>query len=184
MILPVVWQALTRKSSKFQPIVCSPKMYTLLKLSNNDEEFKNFPGGNTPDPRFRGGQSLFLFSENIVKLQYCSNTRFKKNSWGITVGLFNRNLEFESQLLILQYLLYHYCDSRHQLCGNRYRDLSEIANADGDMKGHAKQGVTLNLKVKHEYIIVFCNNLVISDHDNVEVDNEIFSMAQIQPEIY
>ena len=40
----------------------------LLKLSNNDAEFKNFPGGNTPDSRFRGGQSLFLLSENIRKL--------------------------------------------------------------------------------------------------------------------
>ena len=37
----------------------------LLQLSNNDAQFTNSLGGNTQDPRFKGGQSLILFSENI-----------------------------------------------------------------------------------------------------------------------
>ena len=34
------------------------------------------------------------------------------------------DLEFEGKPLMLQYLLYHYCDLWPQLCGNRQRDLS------------------------------------------------------------
>ena len=37
----------------------------VLKLSYSNAEFKNFPGENTPDPRFRGEESLFLFSDNV-----------------------------------------------------------------------------------------------------------------------
>ena len=40
---------------------------------------KKFPGDNTPDPRSRGKESLFLFSENVPKLSY-SNAEFKTNS--------------------------------------------------------------------------------------------------------
>ena len=37
---------------------------------------KTFPGDPTPDPRFRGEESLFLLSENVLKLSY-SNAEFK-----------------------------------------------------------------------------------------------------------
>ena len=45
-------------------------------LLYSNAEFENFPGKNTPDPRFRGEESLFSFSENVPKLLY-SNTEFK-----------------------------------------------------------------------------------------------------------
>ena len=37
---------------------------------------KHFPGDNAPDPRYRGEEILFLFSENVPKLSY-SNADFK-----------------------------------------------------------------------------------------------------------
>ena len=47
------------------------------KLSYSNAEFKNFPGDITPDPPFRGKESLFLLSENVPKLSYI-NAEFKK----------------------------------------------------------------------------------------------------------
>ena len=43
-------------------------------------EFKQFPGGNTPDPRFGGREgkkreSLFLLSKNVLKLSYNNFSR-------------------------------------------------------------------------------------------------------------
>ena len=38
---------------------------------------KTFPGENTPDPRFRGEESWFYFSENVPTRSY-SNAEFKK----------------------------------------------------------------------------------------------------------
>ena len=64
----------TRKWFKFQPITTIQFSFSkdvLLKLPNSYTEFRNFPRGNTPDLRFslfRGGRSLLLLSENILKL--------------------------------------------------------------------------------------------------------------------
>ena len=50
----------------------------MLKLSYSNAEFKKFPGDNTPDPRFKGEENLFSFSENVPKLSCCnSNAEFK-----------------------------------------------------------------------------------------------------------
>ena len=39
----------------------------------------------------------------------------------------------------------------------------------------------LILKVKHEYLIIHCDIIVISDRDKVEVNTEISSMAHTYP---
>ena len=54
---------------------CSPKMHHNSPTAMWNS--KNFPGDNTPDPRFRGEKSWFYFSENVSKRSY-SNAEFQK----------------------------------------------------------------------------------------------------------
>ena len=56
----------------------------VLKLSYSNAEFKHFPGDNTPDPRFWGEESLFLFYENqncptVIAMQ---NSKFFPGTFG------------------------------------------------------------------------------------------------------
>ena len=53
----------------------------VLKLSNSNAEFKNFPKDNTPDPRFRGNlgkESLFSLSENVYQNSSTAMQNIKK----------------------------------------------------------------------------------------------------------
>ena len=71
--------------------------------------------------------------------------------------------------------------------------LSELDNVEidteiflitaGEMKGHAKLPVILNLKVNRWCCSLYYIKLKILDLNNVEIDTEIFLMAWIQTEI-
>ena len=60
----------------------SPKMYQLLKLSNNDTEFKHFPAV-IPRTLVLGAKYVFVLRKytETLELQQCN---FHKNSWDIT----------------------------------------------------------------------------------------------------
>ena len=82
LILPVVLLE-QQHDPNFNPLY-HKLVFVLRKCSKtllSNAEFKQFSGGNTPDPRFGGREgrragSLFLFSENLLELSY-NNAEYK-----------------------------------------------------------------------------------------------------------
>ena len=84
----------------------------------------------------------------------------------------------------MQYSLYHYCDPRPQVCGNRQQDFFDRTNPARDMKNHANKRGTLNLKVNGWLCSIWYIIVVIFDLKYVEIDTKNFLIARTPPEIW